>query len=133
MRGSLLQLQNCYQCGPCKKKPQEMAHVCCTVLSNIPYAKFSLKFTGTSIVSLDPETVQLLAFYILSAMFTGACGPPEKLSLALVQRLNVLCMWSSPTFTITTCRITKVPQFYYSFSRNCPLVNGTVFHSVCQV
>ena len=29
---------------------------------------------------------------ILSAMFTGACGPPEKLSLALVSCLYVLRM-----------------------------------------
>ena len=28
----------------------------------------------------------------LSAMFTGACGPPEKLSLALVPRSHVLRM-----------------------------------------
>ena len=35
---------------------------------------------------LDPETVQLPAFSILSAMFTGACGPPEELSLALARR-----------------------------------------------
>ena len=42
----------------------------------------SLKFFRTSIASLDPETVELPAFSILSAMFTGACGPPEKLSLA---------------------------------------------------
>ena len=48
----------------------------------------SLKFFGTSIASLDPETVQLPAFSILSAMFTGACGPPEKLTLALVRRSN---------------------------------------------
>ena len=37
-----------------------------------------------SITSLDPETVQLPASFILSAMFTGVCGPPGKLSLALV-------------------------------------------------
>ena len=52
----------------------------------------SLKFFGTSIASLDPEIVQLPAFSILSAMFTGACGPPEKLRLALVPGLNVLHM-----------------------------------------
>ena len=50
----------------------------------------SLKFFETSIASLDPETVELPAFYILSAMFTGACGPPEKLSLTLVSRSNIL-------------------------------------------
>ena len=33
---------------------------------------------------LDPETVQLLAFSILSAMFTGVYGPPEKLSLRVL-------------------------------------------------
>ena len=51
-----------------------------------PSFRKSLKFFGTSIASLDPETVQLPVFSVLSAMFTGACGPPEKLSLALVQR-----------------------------------------------
>ena len=61
----------------------------CTVLY---FARKSLKFLGTSIASLDTETVQLPAFSILSAMFTGVCGPPEKLSLALVQCLNVLRM-----------------------------------------
>ena len=52
----------------------------------------SLKFFGTSIASLDPETIQLPAFSILSAMFIGACGPTEKLSLALAPRSNVLRM-----------------------------------------
>ena len=60
----------------------------CTAL----YFRQSFKFFGTSIASLDPETVKVLAFYILSAMFTGACGPPEKLSLALVPLSNVLRM-----------------------------------------
>ena len=46
----------------------------------------SLKFFWPSITSLDPEAVQLPAFSILSAMITGVCGPPEKLSLALVPR-----------------------------------------------
>ena len=60
--------------------------------AKFPMPRFlkSLKFFRTSIASLDPETVQLLAFSILSAMFTGACGPPEKLSLALALLLNVL-------------------------------------------
>ena len=57
-----------------------------------PSYRKSLKFFGTDIASLYPETVQLPAFSILSAMFTGACGPPEKLSLALVSRANVLRM-----------------------------------------
>ena len=50
----------------------------------------SLQFFGTSIASLDPETVKLPVFCILSAMFTGECGLPEKLNLALVPCLNVL-------------------------------------------
>ena len=50
-----------------------------------PRFRKSLKCFRTSIASLDPETV-------LSAMFTGACGPPEKLSLALAPRSNVLRM-----------------------------------------
>ena len=59
-----------------------------------PSFQKSLKFFGTSIASLDPETVQLTAFsiHVLSAMFTRACGPPEQLSLALVQRSKVLRM-----------------------------------------
>ena len=52
----------------------------------------SLKFFSTYIASLDPETVQLPAFSILSAMLTEACGPPEKLSLVLVERSYVLRM-----------------------------------------
>ena len=55
-----------------------------------PSFRKSLKFFGTSIASLDPETVQLPAFY--NATFTGACGPPEELSLALVLHLKVLRM-----------------------------------------
>ena len=43
-----------------------------------PSFRKSLKFFGTSIASLDPETIQLPAFSILSAMFTGVCGPPES-------------------------------------------------------
>ena len=38
-----------------------------------PSFRKSVKFFGTSIASLDPETVQLPAFSILSAMFTGVC------------------------------------------------------------
>ena len=41
---------------------------------------------------LFPTTVQAPAFYTLSAMFTGACDPPDKLSLALVPRSHVLRM-----------------------------------------
>ena len=37
---------------------------------------------------------------ILSAMFTGACGPPEKLSLALVPRLCVLRMIIKLTYSV---------------------------------
>ena len=61
--------------------------ICCAVLRYISYAK-SLKY----IASLDPETVQLPTFSILSVMFTGACGRPEKISLALVPYSNVLHM-----------------------------------------
>ena len=61
-------------------------------LFHTPRFRKFLKFFRTSIASLDPETVQLPAFSILSTMFTGACGLPEKLSLALVPRSNVLRM-----------------------------------------
>ena len=57
-----------------------------------PSFRKSWKFFGTSFAPLDSEIVELPAFSILSAMFTGACGPPEKLSLALMQRLNLLRM-----------------------------------------
>ena len=57
-----------------------------------PSLRKSLKFFGTAIASLDSETVQLPVFYIPSAMFTGACGPPEKLSLALAPSSYVLRM-----------------------------------------
>ena len=57
-----------------------------------PSFRKSLEFFETSIASLDPEIVELPAFCILSAMFTGACGPPERLSLALVPRSYVLRM-----------------------------------------
>ena len=57
--------------------------VCCAVLYcaifNAPSFRKSLKFCETSIASLDPETVNLLMFSILSVMFTVACGLPEKL------------------------------------------------------
>ena len=53
-------------------KKRSKWHIRCAVLRSIPYAKFS----------------QILEF----AMFTGACGPPEKLSLALMPRLKILSM-----------------------------------------
>ena len=56
----------------------------------MPSIHKSLKCLDFHNASLDPETVQLAAFFILSIMFTGVCGPPEKLSLALV--LNVMRM-----------------------------------------
>ena len=65
-------------------------HIWCAKFHLPRFHKF-LKFFRTSIASLDPETVQLPAFYTLFAVFTGACGPPEKLSLALVPCSNVLC------------------------------------------
>ena len=52
----------------------------------------SLKCFGTSIASMDPESPTTGILHSLSAMFAGVCGPPEKLSLALVPRLNVLRM-----------------------------------------
>ena len=69
----------------------------CAIFHTPHFCKF-LKFFGTSITSLDPETVKLLAFYILSAMFTGVCGPPEKLSLTLVPCSDVLRMIVKPAY-----------------------------------
>ena len=67
-------------------------YVCMYVCMYAPSFKKSLKFFGTSIAPSDTETVDLPAFSILSAMFTGACGPTEKLSLALAPCSNVLRM-----------------------------------------
>ena len=61
----------------------------CTIFRTPSFCK-SFKFFGPPIAPLDPETIDLPAFYILSTMFTVARGPPEKVSLALVQRSNVL-------------------------------------------
>ena len=63
----------------------------CAIFRTPSFRKF-LEFFGTCIASLDPETVQLPAFSIISAMFAGACGPPKKLSLTLVSRTIVLRM-----------------------------------------
>ena len=71
----------------------------------------SLNFFGTSIASLDPETLQLPAFYILSAMFTGACVSQEKLSLDLASRSNVLRMIGKLAYTIVPCWLSGVSSF----------------------
>ena len=65
-----------------------------TLLRYISYTKFLqiLEVLRDSHHLLDPETVQLPAFSILSAMFTGACGPPERLSLALAPHSFILRM-----------------------------------------
>ena len=55
------------------KKCSLFAALYCAVFRTPSFRK-SLKLFGTSIASLDPETVQLPAFSILSAIFTGACG-----------------------------------------------------------
>ena len=60
--------------------PETFAALYCVIFRTPSFRK-SLKFFGTHIASLDPETVELPAFSILSAMFAGACGPPGKLSL----------------------------------------------------
>ena len=70
----------------------------CAIFPTPSFLNKFLKFFRTSTVSLDPETVELPTFSTLSAMFTGACGPPEKLSLALVPRSNVLRMIQSNSF-----------------------------------
>ena len=71
----------------------------CAIFCKPSFWKF-LKFFGTSIASLDPGTVDLLAFSILSAMFTEACGLPEQLSLALALHSNILCMIVSLTAVV---------------------------------
>ena len=61
----------------------------CAIFCKPSFCK-SLEFFRTSIPSLDPETVKVLTFYVhaLSNMFTGVCGPPEKLRFALVPLLG---------------------------------------------
>ena len=68
-----------------KRRKWHSRHVCSTVLCYILDATFSqiLEVLRDFHRLLDPETVQLPAFSILSAMFTGTCGPPEKLSTVL--------------------------------------------------
>ena len=63
----------------------------CAIFCMPSFHKY-LKFFWTSTAYFDPETVQLPAFFILSIMFTGVCGLPEKLSLALVLHSNVMRM-----------------------------------------
>ena len=56
----------------------------CWLIFCAPIFHKSLKFFGTSITSLDPETVELpAAMRTYPPCFAGACGLPEKLSLAL--------------------------------------------------
>ena len=92
-----------------KRSKWHSRNVCSAVQRYISYATFSQilesLFFGTSIASLDPETVEQPAFYILSAMFTGACGPSEKQSLVLVPRSNVLRMIVNWLILKTTSRV----------------------------
>ena len=86
----------------------------------------SLKF-GTSIAFVDPVTVQLPPFSILSAMFTGSCGPPEKLNLPFVLRSNILRMivlyhctlWSAITLSLS-------PEIYHRVWRTWHLIACSV-------
>ena len=82
------------------KNPQEMTRLLrCTALHFVSQV-FANPWSSSGLPSpLDPETVQLLAFSILSAMFTGVCGPLEKLGLALVPRSNVLRMTVQLAYT----------------------------------
>ena len=64
-----------HSCKHGKKKTgngtlEKFAALYCAILC-APFFSTFLKFFGTSITSLDPETVQLPAFYILSTMVTG--------------------------------------------------------------
>ena len=56
-------------------------HICWAVncvIYRVPSFCKSLKFFWTSIASLDQETVQLTAFSILTAMFTGSVWPARE-------------------------------------------------------
>ena len=93
-------------------------YVCMYVCMYAPSFKKSLKFFGTSIAPSDTETVDLPAFSILFAMFRGACGPTEKLSLALEPRSNVLRMIVKLAYWDTIwCRHSRAPK-----PRTCSLV-----------
>ena len=69
-------------------------HVCCAGLRCISYAKFSqiLEVLRDFHRLFGSRNSPTTGISILFAMFTGACGPLEKLSLALVPRSNVLRM-----------------------------------------
>ena len=62
----------------------------CAIFRTLNFRK-SLKFFWISIVS-GSRNSPTTGISILFAMFAGACGPLEKLSLALVPRSNVLRM-----------------------------------------
>ena len=82
----------------------------CAIFGTPGFCKSSM-FFETSIASLDKKTKQnnnnnnkqskYRPFYILSTMFTGACGPPEKLSLALMPRSYALRMIVKVAFSIS--------------------------------
>ena len=66
-----------------------------------------------NIVQDSAANVSFLRFFhptftssLLSAMFTGPRGPPEKLSLTLVQCLNILRMIVRLAYTTTTTTTT---------------------------
>ena len=88
---------------------QTSAQLYCAIFQT-PHFHKSLKFFRTSIASLDPETVKLPAFSILSAMFTEVCGPPEKLSLTLVSHSNVLRTIVKLAYWCKTFSATSTPS-----------------------
>ena len=98
-----------------KKKPARnctFAALYCAMFCAQSFRK-SLKFIGTSTASLDPKTVDLPAFSILSAMFTGACSTPEtRFGTALVQDL-----WPSWEIEISYSKVWLVPIVFVCFPR----------------
>ena len=96
----------------------------CAIFRTPRFCK-SLKFLGTPIASLAPETVRLPTFSILFAMFTGTCGPPEKLSLALVVLSIVLRKIVKLVYTDCELHIRSRDQLMF-FLYNC--ADKKVFH-----
>ena len=76
-----------------KKNSQEMARLLrCTALYFVRQVSQIFEVLRDFHRLFGSRNSRILAFSILSAIFTGACGPPEKLSLALVPCSNVLRM-----------------------------------------
>ena len=96
----------------------------------IPSFHKSVELFGTSIASLDPETVELPAFSILSAMFYRSVWPVlEKLNLALMPCLNVLHMIVKLAYFGPRSNILNLFQVGEMKKGDTVLVTGEISHS----